>query len=93
MIGLWHYIYSVLSALEHGPITIVYAPIAHFALSATVGWLVYWLTSITLSRGSPTMPGEPTSRPDFYTHRLSLLLALSSSVFVHILQDYTLHWF
>jgi len=93
MIGLWHYVLSALSALEHGTITIVYAPIAHFALSAGVGWLAYWLTSITLLHGPSTILRGLASRSGFSIHRFSLLLALSSSVLVHILQDYTLHWF
>jgi len=93
MIGLWHYLISTLSALRHGCITIVYAPIAHFALSATVGLLVYWLTSTMLSHGRSTTLRVLASRPDFSIHHFSLLLALSSSVFVHILEDYTLKWF
>lgn len=90
MIGLWRYI---LSQLKGGPLMLVYSPIAHFALSAFVGWLVYWLTLTTLSRGSSTTLRELTSRPGFSIHHFSLLLALSSSVLVHVLQDYTLNWF
>jgi len=90
MIGLWRYI---LPQLKGGPLMLVYSPIAHFALSAFVGWSVYWLISTMLSRGSSTTLRELTSRPGFSIHRFSLLLALSSSVFAHILQDFTLNWF
>ena len=88
--GLWQYIVVELEGELHW---LVSAPAAHFALSAFAGYLVYYVTSTILSRGSSTTFRELTSREDFSTHRFSLLLALSSSVFVHILQDYTLNMF
>ena len=93
MAGLWQHIIVDLDGYGYSAWLLVYAPAAHFVLSAIVGWLVYWLTSIMLLRGSSTTLRELKSRPDFSIHHFSLLLALSSSVFAHILQDYTLNWF
>lgn len=73
----------------------IWMPAAHFALSATVGLLVYWLILTILLRGQfgiYLMAKQSTQR-GFSIHQFSLLVALCSSVVVHILEDYTLNIF
>ena len=72
---------------------VVYCGAAHFMSSGLAGLLVFllmqtMLSSITGCRGSATTIGA-----GFSIYRLSFLLALSSSVLVHILVDFTTEWF
>ena len=60
----------------------------HFGLSAVVGWLGYWSTSIILSRTG--LQAILTGRRTFL---LLLLVALSCAVLAHIVEDYTINWF
>jgi len=62
--------------------------VCHFGLSALVGWLVFWLMSIILSH-----TGLKAFAPRVCTLLLPLLAALSCSVLVHVVEDYTLHLF
>ena len=71
---------------------IILCAAGHFILSASVGYLVYWLTSIILLRIT-SMTDQESFLFGFSTHQFSLLLALLFSVFVHILQDYVVHIF
>ena len=63
--------------------------VEHFVLSACVGALVYWLTSIILS----LIISSRISHRDSYIYHCSLLVALSYAVLVHILEDYFLRAF
>jgi len=56
----------------------------HFLLSASVGLLVYWLISTTLSVTCSAYLGVS------FMHRFSLLVALCYAVAAHILEDYWL---
>lgn len=67
---------------------LIVAPMCHFALSAFAGALVYWLTSTILSHGRSTTHWGRISLPDSGIRHYSLLLSLSFSVLVHILEDY-----
>jgi len=82
---------------------IVYCEVCHFGLGFCVGVLVYWLTQTILlriiSHNCPTTSGSlhrscnsgfQLGASDHFIRNFSLSLALSSAVFVHILQDYTL---
>ena len=85
---------------------IIYAIVSHFGLGFCVGLLVYWLTQTTLlnissrsgsipngSQHHNYIPGLNPLPSGHFIHNFSLCLALSSSVWFHILQDYTLSWF
>ena len=63
--------------------------VCHFGLSCFVGWLAYWLTSTILLH----ITVSPDLMFGFSIHHCSLLVALSSSVAAHVLQDYLLNWF
>lgn len=69
---------------------VLFALIAHFVLSATVGWLVYWLTSTILQHTSFVLK-QKLGESGIYRYALSL--ALCFAVLVHILEDYTLYLF
>lgn len=72
---------------------IVWMPAAHFVLSGTVGLLAYWLTRTILWRGFSTTGSDCPCPADSSIHHYSLSLALASSVFVHILEDFAVGWF
>ena len=74
---------------------LVWMPVAHFALSAIVGLLVYWLTLTILSYGrfGIYLREKQSTQQGFSIHRLSLVVALCFAVAVHILEDYTLNIF
>lgn len=57
----------------------------HFSLGFFAGSLVYWLTSTILSPHQRA----PVKVPGGFIHIVPLLLALSSSVLLHIWEDYT----
>jgi hypothetical protein len=63
---------------------IIYCEGMHFLLSGSVGLLVYWLTSTTLSVTCSTYLGVS------FIRRFSLLVALCCAVVAHILEDYWL---
>lgn len=66
--------------------------VAHFGLSASAGFLGYWLTSTILSRITSWDTGHlPLSASS--TSRLPLLAALSFSVLAHVSEDYWVKWF
>ncbi len=69
---------------------LIWMPAAHFALSAIVGLLVYWLTSTILSFGlsKVSLKGNYHILGDSFIHRFSLVVALCFSVAVHVLEDY-----
>lgn len=64
---------------------------AHFGLSALVGFLVYLLTLTIQSRICSASDRQYLSGSGI--PRLALLAALSSSVLVHVLEDYFVQWF
>ena len=74
---------------------LAWMPVAHFALSAVVGLLVYWLTVTILSRGrfGTYLREKQSTRTGFSIRRFSLAVALCFAVAVHILEDYTLDIF
>lgn len=76
-------------------LALIWMPVAHFALSAIVGLLVYWLTLTILSHGrfSIYLKEKQSSNQGFSIHRFSLVVALCFAVAVHILEDYTLNIF
>ena len=76
-------------------LALIWMPVAHFALSAIVGLLVYWLTLTILSHGrfSIYLKEKQSSNQGFSIHRFSFGLALLFSLCVHILQDYIFNIF
>jgi len=73
---------------------LIWMPAAHFALSAGVGLLVYWLTSTTLSHySSGDMSIQVFPKVAFGIHRFSFCLALAFAIWFHVLEDYTINWF
>jgi len=62
---------------------IVRCEMCHFWLSALVGASAYSLTLTILSHITPGRMG------DSFTHRFSLVVALSCAAAAHILEDYT----
>ena len=67
---------------------------AHFALGFGVGLLAYWLTSTILSRISRRNgEGRLSTLSASCIRSVSFYLALSLSVWSHVLQDFTLDWF
>jgi len=73
---------------------LIWKPTLHFVSSGCVGLLVYYLTSTMLQRSLSGDTGtHRLMRGAFSICSFSLLLALSFSVWVHIVEDYTLGWF
>ena len=73
---------------------LLWKPALHFVSSGSVGLLVYWWTSTTLSRyshGDTSIQVFP--KVEFGIHRFSLSLALVFAIWIHVFQDYTLNWF
>jgi len=64
----------------YGILYIIYCEASHFALSATVGLLVYWLTLTILSH----ITGSQDLIPDSSIYRYSLVVALCFAVATHI---------
>jgi multisubunit Na+/H+ antiporter MnhE subunit len=73
--------------LEYGIIVWLQFEAEHFLLGFAVGVLVFWLTSTILSKWFSI---QVTDRFIFI---VLLLLSLSASVAVHILEDFALNWF
>lgn len=72
----------------------LWKPSLHFLSSGFVGLLVYWLTLTIFSHYA--YGGIMTlyfGMGDSSIHLFSLVLALSSSVVFHIVEDYILDWF
>ena len=71
---------------------IVLYSVAHFGLSASVGFLVYWSISTIHSRIISWGSGA-RCHSESGMSKLALSAALSSSVLAHVLEDYFVRWF
>lgn len=68
---------------------VVWKPALHFVSSGLLGLLVYWLTSTILMRCYCGYLILGSRRVGFSIHSFSLSLAVSSSILLHILVDFT----
>ena len=69
---------------------IVWRLLPHFLSSGVVGLLVYWLTWIILLHIGVIVLGSNIA---LHIKLCLWLLSLSSSIAVHVLEDYTVNWF
>ncbi len=68
---------------------VLWKPALHFVSSGLLGLLVYWLTSTILTRCYCGYLSLGSRRVGFSIHSFSLSLAVSSSVLLHMLVDFT----